>query len=161
MYHHSIASWGCCITLMALDPNRTLACRTTQEPFDHPKIHLVVCAPEQPIREVTSMNLLETYSQCLKAGDVVRIGALFAEDAEFNDDAPAKVGLDSIRVSGRRNIEEFFKQTFKHGGMNVSNIGINGNAMRYDVAVGKIMLLCLGVAKEEKGLIKEYRVIAV
>jgi hypothetical protein len=111
--------------------------------------------------EVTSMNLLETYSQCLKAGDGVRMGALFAEDAEFYDEAPAKLGLDSIRVRGRRNIEEFFKETFKHGGMNVSDIGINGNAMRYDVAVGKIVLLCLGVVTEEKGLIKQYRVIAV
>jgi hypothetical protein len=111
--------------------------------------------------EVRSMNLLETYSQCLKAGDGARIGALFAEDAEFHDEAPAKVGLDPIRVSGRRNIEEFFRQTFKHGGMNVGNIGINGNAMRYDVTVGKIVLLCLGVVKEEKGLIKQYQVIAV
>jgi hypothetical protein len=133
----------------------------TCEPFDRLAMHLVGCAPEGPVREVTSMNLLETYSQCLKAGDGVGMGALFAEDAEFYDEAPAKVGLDSIRVRGRRNIEEFFKQTFKHGGMNVSNIGINGNAMRYDVAVGKIVLLCLGEVKEEKGLIKQYRVIAV
>jgi hypothetical protein len=107
------------------------------------------------------MNLLETYSQCLKAGDGTKIATLFAEDAEFYDEAPAKVGLDPIRVSGRQNIEVFFRKTFKHGGMNVSNIGINGNAMRYDVAVGKIMLLCLGMVKEEKGLIKQYRVIAV
>ncbi len=107
------------------------------------------------------MNLLETYSQCLKAGDGVGMGTLFAEDAEFYDEAPAKVGLDPIMVKGRRNIEEFFKQTFKHGGMNVSNIGINGNAMRYDVAVGKIALLCLGVVTVEKGLIKQYQVIAV
>jgi hypothetical protein len=107
------------------------------------------------------MNLLDTYSQCLKAGDGTKIGALFAEDAEFYDEAPVKAGLDPIRVSGRRNIEEFFKQTFKHGGMNVSNVGINGNAMRYDVAVGKMVLLCLGVVTEEKGLIKQYRVIAV
>lgn len=107
------------------------------------------------------MNLLETYSQCLKAGDATRIGALFAEDAGFYDEAPAKLGLDPIIVKGRQNIEEFFKQTFKHGGMNVCNIGINGNSMRYDVTVGKIVLLCLGVVTEEKGLIKQYRVIAV
>ena len=107
------------------------------------------------------MNILDTYSQCLKAGDGPRIAALFAEDAVFHDEAPAKMGFDPIIVRGQRNIEEFFKQTFKHGGMNVSNIGINGNAMRYDVAVGKIVLLCLGVVTEEKGLIKKYRVIAV
>lgn len=106
------------------------------------------------------MNILETYSQCLMAGDAARIAALFAEDAEFHDEAPAKMGFDPIAVSGRRNIEEFFRQTFKRGGMSVTNIGINGNAMRYDVAVGKTVLLCLGVVEEEKGLIKQYRVIA-
>ena len=107
------------------------------------------------------MNLLETYSQCLKAGDHVKIAALFADDAVFHDDAPVRVGFDPITVTGRHNIEEFFRLTFKKGGMNVTNIGINGNAMRYDVAVGKTTLLCLGVVKEEKGLIKKYQVIAV
>jgi len=129
--------------------------------FDHQRSRLIVCAVDLPVVEVRSMNLLETYSQCLKAGDDARIGALFAEDAEFYDEAPAKLGLDPIIVKGRQNIEEFFKQTFEHGGMNVSNIGINGRAMRYDVVVGKIVLLCLGVVTEEKGLIKQYRVIAV
>lgn len=107
------------------------------------------------------MNLLETYSQCLKAGDGARIGALFAEDGEFYDEAPAKLDFDPIAVNGRKNIEEFYRKTFKHGGMNVRNIGISGNAMRYDVTVGKITLLCLGVVSEEKGLIRQYRVIAV
>ena len=87
------------------------------------------------------MNILETYSQCLTAGDAPRIAALFAEDAVFHDEAPAKMGFDTIVVKGRRNIEDFFRQTFKNGGMNVNNIGINGNAMRYDVTVGKIVLL--------------------
>ncbi len=45
--------------------------------------------------------------------------------------------------------------------LDVSNIGINGSAMRYDVQVGKVALLCLGVVREENGLIKEYRVVAV
>jgi ketosteroid isomerase-like protein len=107
------------------------------------------------------MGLLETYSQALKAGDYAKIAALFADDAVFHDDAPTKLGFDPIVVNGRHNIEEFFRLTFKNGGMNVSNVGINGNAMRYDVAVGKTTLLCLGVVKEEKGLIKKYRVIAV
>lgn len=107
------------------------------------------------------MNILETYSQCLMAGDAPRIAALFAEDAEFHDEAPAKIGLGAITVKGRRNIEDFFRQTFMNGGMNVNNVGINGNSMRYDVTVGKIVLLCLGVVSDEKGLIKKYRVIAV
>jgi len=129
--------------------------------FDHPETHLVVCAQRRPFWEVTSMSILETYVQCLKAGDALRIAALFAEDGEFYDEAPAKLGFDPIAVNGRRNIEEFYRKTFKHGGMNVSNIGINGNAMRYDVTVGKTVLLCLGVVTEEKGLIRQYRVIAV
>ena len=106
-------------------------------------------------------NLLETYSQCLKAGDHVKIASLFTDDAVFHDDAPAKIGFDPIIVNGRHNIEEFFRMTFKNGGMNVSNVGINGNAMRYDVVVGKVTLLCLGVVSESKGLIRQYRVIAV
>lgn len=104
--------------------------------------------------------LLEQYSQLLQTGDAVSIAALFAEDGEFYDDAPAKLGLEPIIVKGRANIENFFKQTFQRGGMKVSNIAINQNAIRYDVSVGKFSLLCLGVATEDKGLIKQYRVVA-
>jgi hypothetical protein len=129
--------------------------------FDHPLTHLIVCARRRPFWEVTSMSILETYVQALKAGDASRIAALFAEDAIFHDEAPVKVGFDPIIVRGHQNIEEFYRKTFKHGGMNVSNVGINGNSMRYDVTVGKPVLLCLGVVTEEKGLIKQYRVIAV
>jgi hypothetical protein len=107
------------------------------------------------------MSILETYVQCLKAGDAPRIAALFADDAVFHDEAPAKMGFDPIIVKGHQNIEEFYSKTFKRGGMSISNVGINGNSMRYDVTVGKISLLCLGAVTEEKGLIKEYRVIAV
>ncbi|MDM7999352.1 MAG: nuclear transport factor 2 family protein [Dehalococcoidia bacterium] len=107
------------------------------------------------------MSILATYVQCLKAGNASEIAALFAEDAVFHDEAPAKFGLDPILVKGQKNIESFFRQTFKNGGMKVNNVGINGNAMRYDVTVGKTVLLCLGVAKVENSLIKEYRVIAV
>ena len=107
------------------------------------------------------MNILENYVRHLKAGDAPRIAALFAEDAVFHDEAPAKMGFDPIVVKGRRNIEEFYQKTFKRGGMSVGNVGINGNSMRYDVTVGKMSLLCLGVVTAEKGLIKEYRVIAV
>jgi len=129
--------------------------------FDHPETHLVVCAQRRPFWEVTLMSILETYVQCLKAGDALRIAALFAEDAVFHDEAPAKMGFEPIIVKGHQNIEEFYRKTFKRGGMSVSNVGINGNSMRYDVVVGKIVLLCLGVVTEEKGLIRQYRVIAV
>lgn len=105
-------------------------------------------------------GLLERYSQLLQTGDAHSIAALFAEDGEFYDDAPVRLGLEPIVVRGRDNIETFFKQTFQRGGMEVSNIAINQNAIRYDVSVGKLLLLCLGLAREENGLIKEYRVVA-
>ncbi len=105
-------------------------------------------------------SLLERYSQLLQMGDARSIAALFAEEGGFHDDAPLKLGFEPIAVQGRANIEDFFKETFKRGGMKVSNIAINGNAIRYDVAVGKFLLLCLGVATEENGLIKAYRVVA-
>jgi len=107
------------------------------------------------------MTLLEKYSQYLKTGDASAVAALFVKDGEFYDDAPSKLGLKPISFKGREKIEAFFRQTFKGGGLNVSNVAINGNAMRYDVVVGEVVLLCLGVLKEENSLIKEYRVVAV
>ncbi len=105
--------------------------------------------------------LLEKYSQYVKLGDAAGVAALFAEDGEFYDDAPSALGLQPISVKGRRSIEEFFRETFKRGGLQVTNVAINGSAMRYDVAVGKTVLLCLGVVKEGNGLIETYRVVAV
>jgi len=107
------------------------------------------------------MELLEKYSQYLKTGDASAIAALFAKDGEFHDDVPVKLGLEPISFKGRENIETFFRETFKGVGLNATNVAINGNAMRYDVTFGDVVLLCLGVLKEENGLIKEYRVIAV
>ena len=105
--------------------------------------------------------MLDKYSQFLKAGDAGGIAALFAEDAEFHDYAPVKMGLEPISVRGRSSIEDFFRKTFERGGLDVTNVGINGNAMRYDVAVGKTILLCLGVLEEENNLIKKYTVAVV
>lgn len=106
------------------------------------------------------MGLLDTYSHNLKTGDAVGMGRLFAEDGLFYDEAPAKLGGEPINVRGRDQIESFFKQTFTGGGLDLTNVAINGDAMRYDVKIGKMMLLCLGVATVENGLIKEYRVVA-
>jgi hypothetical protein len=38
------------------------------------------------------MSILEAYVQSLKAGDAPRIAALFAEDAEFRDEASWSTG---------------------------------------------------------------------
>ena len=107
------------------------------------------------------MTLLEKYSQYLKAGDASAMAALIAKDGEFYDDAPSKLGLKPMSFKGREKIEAIFREIFKGGGLNVTNVAINGNTMRYDVVVGEVVLLCLGVLKEENGLIREYRVVAV
>ena len=69
------------------------------------------------------MNLLDRYSRFLKAGDAGAISALFAEEAEFRDDAPAKMGLEPISVRGRDRIEAFFSKTFERGGLDVATVG--------------------------------------
>jgi len=107
------------------------------------------------------MELLKTYIDCFRTGDAARLASLFIEDGVLYDDAAVKVGNDPIVVKGRDNIEAFFSQLFRHGGRKVSNILINGNAMRYDVDVAHMVILCLGVMKEEGNQIKEYRVMAV
>lgn len=105
--------------------------------------------------------LLQKYSQYLSLGDAGGVAALFAEDGEFCDDAPIALGFQPISVNGRRKIEQFFRETFKRGGLQLTNVATNGNAMRYDVTVGETVLLCLGVVTERKGLIRTYKVVAV
>ncbi len=107
------------------------------------------------------MHLLQAYSDCVKNGDSQKIATLFAEDAYFLDEAAVKVGLDPIELTGRKAIEEMFAGLLSGGGLNIENVGINGNAMRYDVNLGGTPILALGVMKEENNLIKEYRVMAV
>ena len=107
------------------------------------------------------MSLLQDYCDCVKAGNATKMASLFAEDGHFYDEAPSKVGGQPISMKGRENIESFFKQIFGQSGLNVANVAINGNAIRYDVEVGGVVLLCLGVMTKENDLIKEYKVTAV
>lgn len=102
------------------------------------------------------MSILQSYSEYLKTGNIGSMASLFAEDGHFYDEAPAKLGLQAISLEGRSNIEAFFTGVFKQGGLDITNVAINGNAMRYDVKIGDTVLLALGVVKEENGLIKEY-----
>jgi hypothetical protein len=106
-------------------------------------------------------NLLKSYIECIKSGDAGGIAALFAEDAQFNDEAPAKMGMQPINIHGRKNIEAFFSNAFQGGGLDASNIAINGNAIRYDLKFGDQILLCLGVTEVRNNLIRKYKVIAV
>jgi hypothetical protein len=107
------------------------------------------------------MNLLEQYCESIKAGDAKKFVSLFTEDAVFNDTAPTKIGGDAILLNGKKEIEAMFEIVLSQGGLDITNICINGNAMRYDVGVGDVTLLALGVMKEENNLIKEYIVKAV
>ena len=107
------------------------------------------------------MSLLQDYRECVEKGDAGRMASLFAAEGHFYDEAPTKLGGEPISLKGRENLEAFFKQIFGQGGLGVSNVAINGNAIRYDIEVGGMVLLCLGVMQEENNLIKEYRVTAV
>lgn len=106
-------------------------------------------------------NLLKSYAECVKSGDAVGLAALFAEDAQFNDEAPVKIGMQPINIQGRKNMEAFFRNAFQGGGLDVSNVAINGSAIRYDLKFGEQILLCLGVAEVKNNLIQKYRVIGI
>ena len=108
------------------------------------------------------MNLLERYIEYVKMGDGSKLASLFTEDGEFYDDGFTKMGLEPVSLKGRDNLEPFFKGLFAQGGLNVSNVAINGNAMRYDITHEDMVFMALGVVvKEENNLIKEYRVTVV
>jgi len=108
------------------------------------------------------MNLLQTYSECVRQGDASRLASLFTKDGEFYDDGFTKVGMEPVSLKGRDNIEAFMKGLFQQGGLNITNVAILGNAMRYDITHEDMVFRALGViVKEEKGLIKEYRVTVV
>ena len=106
-------------------------------------------------------NLLKSYAECVKSGDAGGIAVLFTEDAQFNDEAPVKIGMQSIILQGRKNIEAFFRNAFQGGGLDVSNVAINGSAIRYDLKFGDRILLCLAVAEVKNNLIQKYKVIAM
>lgn len=108
------------------------------------------------------MNLLQTYSECVRQGDAGRLASLFTKDGEFYDDGFTKVGMEPVSLKGRDNIETFMKGLFQQGGLNISNVAILGNAMRYDITHEDMVFRALGIiVKEEKGLMKEYRVTVV
>jgi len=106
------------------------------------------------------MSLLQSYIECLKEGNANRMASLFAEDAEFLDYVPVNQGRPPTILRGRDSIEAFFKQTFDRGGLDVSNVAVNGNAMRYDIVVRDRSILALSMMKEESNLIKEYQVVS-
>lgn len=105
------------------------------------------------------MHILETYCECAGRGDVECMTSLFADDAIFYDGGFVKLGQPPVSLQGKEAIKDFFKQTFSQFKINIKNVVINGNAMRYDIDIdGSTVGLALGVMKEENNLIKEYRV---
>ena len=105
------------------------------------------------------MHILEAYCDCAGRGDVEGMMALFADDAVFYDGGFVNLGQPAIDLKGKNDIRKFFKQTFGQFKINIKNVVINGNSMRYDIDIdGNTVGLALGVMKEENNLIKEYRV---
>lgn len=105
------------------------------------------------------MHILERYCEYASQGDVEGMMSLFADDAMFYDGGFVKLGQPAIDLKGKNDLRKFFKQTFGEFKINIKNVVINGNAMRYDIDIdGTTVGLALGVMKEENNLIKEYRV---
>jgi len=105
------------------------------------------------------MHILETYCECARQGDVEGITSLFTDDAILYDGGFVKLGQPPINLKGKKDIKNFFKQTFGKFKIDIKNVVINGSAMRYDIDIeGTTVGLALGVMKEENKLIKEYRV---
>lgn len=108
------------------------------------------------------MRLLNQYLEHLAAGDAEKVALLFSEDGIFYDEGPVKMNMKPVTIKGREDIRVFFQRVFSaQGPIKASNVNINGNAMRYDVDVGDLRIMALGLLKEEEGLIKEYRVTVI
>ena len=108
------------------------------------------------------MSLLNRYVEHLAAGDAEKVSLLFAVDGIFYDEGPVKMNMEPVTIKGREGIRAFFQQVFSaQGPIVASNVCINGNAMRYDVGVGDLQIMALGLLREEEGLIKEYRVTVI
>lgn len=105
------------------------------------------------------MHVLEKYCEFLKAGDVEKFCDLFTEDAIFHDEAPTQIGMDALHLEGKAAIKDTFSIVIPPEGIEIENIAVYGNAMRYDLKNGDVTFLALGVMKDENGLIKEYHVV--
>ena len=105
------------------------------------------------------MHILESYCECAGRRDVEGMTSLFTDDALFYDGGFVKLGQPPVSLQGKDAIKDFFKQTFGQFKINIKNVVINGNSVRYDIDIdGSTVGLALGVMKEENNLIKEYRV---
>ena len=107
------------------------------------------------------MHVLEAYCECVKRGDAEGMASLFTDDAIFYDGGFVNLGQPPVSLSGRKAIKDFFKELFSQFKINIKHVVINGNSMRYDICDiddGSTLGLALGVMKEEKNLIKEYRI---
>ncbi len=105
------------------------------------------------------MSLLQTYIDGLRAGDASLVASIFSEDALFNDEAPVAMGMDPIVLNGRAAIEENFGAMLGGGGLNLADVCILDNVMRYDIVIAEGMVVkALGVATVKDGQVVEYQV---
>lgn len=108
------------------------------------------------------MSLLERYLEFVVAKDAEKVASLFSEDGVFCDEGPIKLGMDPVSLKGRGAIRAFFEDAFSRPDpIEIFNVNINGSAMRYDVKIGDVLFLPLGVMREENDEIKEFKVTAL
>lgn len=107
------------------------------------------------------MAVLETYIEGLRTGDVDKVASVFAENALFDDQAPRAMGMDALVFNNRDAIRQNFSALLANGGLDVQDVCICGNAVRYDIVLGADLIVkALGLAKIENDQIVEYRVSA-
>lgn len=105
------------------------------------------------------MHILERYIDCLKKGDPDGFAELFADDAIFHDEAPAKKGRDVLHLEGKTAIHQIFRMYLATGLMKVGNVEVKDNTMKYDIIYNGAVSPVLGTILEEKdGKIKKYHV---
>ena len=104
------------------------------------------------------MSLLKKCVEYAREGNAQKIASIFSEDADFHDEGPTALGQKAIIIKGRETIRGIFEKIFKTGGLDISDVATNGNAMRYDVTIAGTKIRALGVMEEENGLISSYRI---
>jgi len=101
------------------------------------------------------MHVLERYADYL-ANHPERVSELFAEDGYWYDGGMKLIGRDKAAHYGRAEIHANFARPGRPP-TPVSGVLINGNAMRYNVHAGDIVVEALAVVNvDEDGLIRSF-----
>lgn len=99
------------------------------------------------------MHILERYAMLLES-DPASISELFAHDGYFYDGGMKVIGREKCYLAGRAEIHANFARTENKVNATVSNIRVNGQAMRYDVTAMGRVFKALAVAVINNDLIQ-------